>query len=147
MTHVPFNAGNVGAAVNDILSGRIQLYFMSYSVLRAQLKTGKLRVLATTGASRYKRLPEVTSLKEAIPNYQVPPSLYALLAPLGAPKPILERLSAEVKKGLLDPEVNGKLDELGIIPVGSTPEELTAILTEAIDVVGKITTAIGLKPE
>ena len=147
LTHVPYNAGNVGAAVNDIISGRIQVYFMSYSVLRAQLKTGRLRVLATMGANRYKRLLEVPSMTEALPNYQIPPSLYALLAPLGVPKPILERLSSEVKKGLQDPDVSAKLDELGIIPVGSTPEELTAILTDAIDVVGKITTAIGLKPD
>ncbi|MFM9972363.1 MAG: Bug family tripartite tricarboxylate transporter substrate binding protein [Burkholderiales bacterium] len=147
MTHVPYNAGNVGAAVNDILSGRIQAYFMSYSVLRTQLKTGKVRVLATMNANRYKRLPEVPSMTEALPNYQVPPALYALLAPLGTSKPNLERLSAEVKKGLLDPDVSGKLDELGIIPVGTTPDELTTILTNAIDVVGKITSAIGLKPE
>jgi tripartite-type tricarboxylate transporter receptor subunit TctC len=147
MTHVPYNAGNVGAAVNDILSGRIQVYFMSYSVLRTQLKTGKLRVLATMGASRYKRQPEAPSITEALPNYQVPPSLYALLAPLGAPKPVLERLSSEVRKGLMDADVSTKLDELGIIPVGSTPDELTAILTDAIDVVGRITAAIGLKPE
>jgi len=147
MTHIPYNAGNVGAAVNDIVSGRIQAYFMSYSVLRTQLKTGKVRVLATMGANRYKRLPEVPSITEGVPNYQVPPALYALLAPLGTAKPYLERLALEVKKGLQDPDVNGKLDELGIIPVGTTPDELTAILTNAIDVVGKITSAIGLKPE
>ena len=91
---------------------------MSYSVLRAQLKTGRLRVLAPMGANRYKRLPEVPSMTEALFNYQIPPSLYALLAPLGVPKPILERLSSEVKKGLQDPDVNAKLDELGITPVG-----------------------------
>ena len=147
MIHVPYNAGNVGAAVNDILSGRIQAYFMSYSVLRTQLKTGKVRVLATMGANRYKRLPDAPSITEVLPNYQVPPALYALLAPLGVPKPILERLSSEVKKGLLDSDVSAKLDELGIIPIGTTPDELTTILTSAIDVVGKITSAIGLKPE
>ena len=143
--HVPYKGA--AASFTDVLGGHVSFMYSGAIQCALSVKTGKVRVLATMGANRYKRLPEIPSITEGVPNYQVPPSLYALLAPLNTARPQLERLALEVKKGLQDPEVNAKLDELGIIPVGTTPDELTTVLTNAIDVVGRITSAIGLKPE
>ncbi len=147
ITHVPYNTGNAGIMVNDLIAGRLQVYFMSYSILRGQLKNPKVRPLAAIGTERFKRHPEIPAITEELPAYQVAPSIYAWFGPLGLPQPVAARLSAEARKALGNPEVFAKLDELGIIPVGSTPEGLTALLLSSIDTVGKIAKAIGVEPE
>ena len=147
LTHVPYGTGNVGMPVNDLVSGRLQVYFMSYSILRTQIATGKVRVLATIANERYKRLPEMPTIFEQLPDYELVPTLYGMLGPLGMQPRAAERLSAEIRKALQNPDVSGKLDDLGIVAMGSTPEGLTSALKDGIQIVAKVTKRLGIEPQ
>ena len=86
-------------------------------------------------------------MKEALPDYQALISWWGFLGPAGMPRNITDRLAIEIKNALNDPESVGKLDPLGIVNVGSTPEEFTRFLKEEIEFVGGIATRLGIKPE
>ena len=86
-------------------------------------------------------------MKEALPDFQTLTSWWGLLAPANLPRPLAERISTEVRNALNDPESVSKLDPLGIVNVGSTPEKFSAFLKEEIDFVGGIASRLGIKPE
>ncbi len=124
MTHVPYKG--LSPALNDLLSGQVQLMFSSTVAILPQVKSGKLRPLALTGAKRSSALPEVPTVAEAgVPGY-VTSSWYGVLAPAGTPKPVIDRLSREIIKIVQMPEVRERLAGEGAEPVGSTPAEFAA---------------------
>ena len=93
----------------------------------------KVKALAVLSDARYKHEPNVPSMKEALPDFQTLTSWWGLLAPANLPRPLAERISTEVRNALNDPESVSKLDPLGIVNVGSTPEKFSAFLKEEID--------------
>jgi tripartite-type tricarboxylate transporter receptor subunit TctC len=84
---------------------------------------------------------------EIVPGFQGFPAWWAFFGPAGLPSPVAERLSSEVRAALKAPDVQAKLDDLGLSTLASTPEELSAHLRREIDAVGKLVKAIGLQPE
>ncbi len=119
-------------ALNDFLSGRLQLMFIS-GTLVPHVKDGKLRALATTLDSRSPLLPEVPTMVEAgLPPFPISPWI-ALLVPGKTPKDIVERLSREINLTLRRAEVRMQLDNQGFEGAGSTPDEMSKVMREQLD--------------
>ncbi len=119
-------------ALNDLLSGRLQLMFIS-GTLVPHVKDGKLRALATTLDSRSPLLPEVPTMVEAgLPPFPINPWI-ALVAPAKTPKDIVERLSRETNGALRRPEVRTQLDNQAFEGAGSTPEEMGVVMRQQLE--------------
>ena len=144
---MPYSSSGLSQVWADLIAGRVQLFFPSYANLRQLLPEKKVKALAVFSESRYRHEPNVPSIREAMPDYQALTSWWGLLAPAGMPAPLAERISNEVRSALNDPDSVAKLDPLGIVNVGSTPERFAAYLREEIDFVGGIVNRLGIKPE
>jgi len=128
----PINYKGEALALNDFMSGRLQLMFIS-GTLVPHVKDGKLRALATTLDSRSPLLPEVPTMVEAgLPPFPINPWI-ALVAPAKMPKEIVERLSLETNAALKRPEIKTQLDNQGFEGAGSTPEQMAAVMRDQLD--------------
>ena len=136
-----------GAAVQmALLSGEVQISVLTATSMLPQLKTGKIKVLATSASKRVKYLPEVQTLAEAgITGVEVSP-WQGILAPAGTPRAIIDLLHAEIVKLLKRPETLERLAALGGDPVGSSPTEFRAKLERELKEFGKIIPALGITP-
>ena len=124
MVHVPYKAATV--ALTDLTAGRVQVMADNINSIGPHVKGGRLRGLAVTSAQRVPAFSELPTIGEAgVPGFDV--SAWAgMIVPAGVPKPIIARLNAEVNKVLALPSVREKLPELGLVVVGSTPEQFAA---------------------
>lgn len=121
MVHVPYKGG--GPAVTALLAGEVQVYMASLSVGKSHVEAGKLRALATTSSVRLAALPQVPTTREAgAPEYRIT-NWWALAAPKGTPRAVLEWLHGEFTQAQRDPEIARRLQELGFVILGNTPEE------------------------
>ncbi len=120
ITHVPYKGS--GPAVADLVGGRVQIMFDAAPSLIAHVRSGKLRVLGAASAERNRVLPDVPTFAElGYPKIAV--SLwYGMLAPAGTPRPVVEKLNAEIGKALSAPDVREKLLAQGAEPMPGTPE-------------------------
>lgn len=116
LVHVPYKS--TGAGMTDVMAGRVSLMFGSFISTRAHVEQGKLKLLATAGSKRAAAAPNLQTIAEAgVPGYAVD-VWYAMLAPSGTPRSVLEKLNAAVTKILHAPEVTRKFATLGLEPVG-----------------------------
>jgi tripartite-type tricarboxylate transporter receptor subunit TctC len=130
MTHVPYRGA--GPAFTDLIAGRVELFFGS-GISVEQVKAGKLRALAFSGATRSTALPGVPTVAESgVPGYEVS-SWYGLFVPAKTPAPIVANINAATLKALAEPNIRTRLDELGYAIGGSTPGELAALLNSEIN--------------
>jgi len=121
-THVPYKGS--GPAVTDLLAGHVQFMFDTALIVGGHIKAGKLRPLAVTSSKRTSLFPEVPTIAEAgVPGYEIG-SWQAVYAPAGTPKPIVERLNAEIVKALKSPDVAERFASLGMEPVANTPAQM-----------------------
>jgi tripartite-type tricarboxylate transporter receptor subunit TctC len=143
LTHVPYK-GN-GPAITDLLANRVQLLFTSMGPVEAHLKSGKLKAIAVTGPRRLAALPDVQTVSEnALPGYEFT-TWYGLAAPAGTPKPILDRLNADLRKTMASPEVKEKLASIGGDLTVTSPEEFSAMIRNEIGRWQKLVKDTGLK--
>jgi tripartite-type tricarboxylate transporter receptor subunit TctC len=130
MTHVPYRGA--APALNDLIPGRVDLYFGSGTLLE-NARSGQIRALAVTGAKRDPAAPELPTVAEAgIPGYEVS-SWHGLFVPAKTPPDVVRKMNADTVAALADPGVKAKLDQGGYTVVGSTQEELAALLAAEID--------------
>ena len=143
LVHVPYKGS--GQAVTDLLGGTVPMAMPGAAAMAKHIKAGKLRALASTGTQRAAQLPDVPTLAESgFAGY----SAYVwmgLLAPQGTPRPIVDKLQAELKATLATPEVTAYMHEAGIESVGSTPAEMEAYLREERDRWARIVKETGAK--
>ena len=145
IAHVPYKGG--GPAVSDLVAGHVQMYIGTVGSAREFVTAGRIRALATTGAQRTPIAPDLPTVAESgLPGYEVL-AWYGVFAPAGTPKPIVDKLSAELAKILRIPEVRETLKANGNDPIGSTPQEATAFFRKEVDKWSKVVKASGLKPE
>ena len=122
MLHVPYKGS--GPAVSDLLGGQVNYMFDSITSASAHLQSGKLRALAVTTAKRSKALPDVPTMAEAgVAGYDVSP-WFAVFAPAGTPKAIVDRLNKVLVAAMKEPAVAERLATIGAEPVGSSPDAL-----------------------
>ena len=124
ITRVPYK-GN-GAAIGDLIGGHITMMVLSIQTVIGNVKAGTLRALAVTTATRSNILPDVPTVSEsAVPGFGAA-IRYGLAAPAGTPRPIIDRLSRELRAAVLSDDMRERLAREGAEPVASTPEEYAA---------------------
>ena len=122
---VPYKGG--AAALADLLGGHVQAQFDGLSTQLATIKAGKVRALAVTSSKRNANLPDTPTLIESGVSIDVT-AWYGFCAPAGVPKPILEKLHADMGKALNSPDVRQRLEELGLDVETQTPEQFAALI-------------------
>ena len=145
LVHVPYKGVNL--AMQDVLSGRVQLVFIGIPAAAPHIKAGKLRALALASTQRSAVLPDVPTADEAgLPNFEVT-TWYGILAPAGTPGRIVVRLNAELVKIMHSPELKERLDALATDPTTSTPEEFAALIQREIAKWRDVVRDAGLKAD
>jgi len=133
-------------SIADVIAGRVQGMFSNSPVALPHMAAGQLRGLAVTSAKRSPAAPDLPTVVEAgFPGFEAT-SWFALLAPKGTPKPILEKVRAEALKVLADPEMLKRFAVMGLEPVGSTGEETQAAIANDIPKWAKVIQEAGIKP-
>src|SRR6185503_17677082 len=128
MVEVPYKG--VAEVMTDLMSGRIDLFFVGTQIAAQQVQAGKLRALAVTGAKRWKGLPDVPSMQEqGFKDYNLI-NWFGLWLPAGAPPEIVARLHAETVKALADPDIRAQFDAQGLEGVGMPPAEFARFVAK-----------------
>jgi tripartite-type tricarboxylate transporter receptor subunit TctC len=131
MLHVPYRGA--GPALNDLLPGRVDVMFNNIGAVLPLIQGGKLRGLAVTTAKRTPAAPELPPIAEAgVPGFDVS-SWYALFAPAKTAPTIIRKIHADTAAALADPATKERLEQLGVVVLGSTPAELAAFLRAEMD--------------
>ncbi len=145
MTHVPYKGATqaaMGVAGNEVLAA-----FQGIATVNSLVKAGKLRLVGVTTPRRMPQFPDVPTVSESgLPGFEFN-SWFAMMAPAGTPKPILQYLSAEVSKALADPEVREKLNALGLTPRGTTPDDLGKAMRVQLTRYGELIKQNGITAE
>ena len=145
LTHVPYKGG--GPAMNDLLGGQVPSVFASASTAVGQVKSGKIRALATTGPKRSTSLPDVPTIAESgYPGYEAT-NWYAYVAPAKISKEIVARLNRDIVRTLRDPETREHLLKQGEEPMPTTPEELGQHIEREYAIWGKVIKEAGIPVE
>ena len=140
--HVPFRGTN--EVVTQLLGGHVQFSFLDASAL-GQLRSGQIRPLAVTSATRWTQLPDVPTVQEAIKSEFTVTSGSCLLCPAGVPDALVQQINTAVRDALKSPEVVRRLAELGFTAVGSTPAELATKIRTDIDRLGAVIRELNLR--
>ncbi len=136
-----------GPLVTDLMAGRVNVAITGLPTVASQLKSGKLRVIATTGRERMALLPDIPTVAESgVPDYEFS-GWGAMLAPGGTPAPIVNRLSAELAKVAKAPDIIQRFRQEGWQMVGSTPEEARRWIASEIEFTRNLVKQTGLKLE
>ena len=126
LVHVPYKGS--APMVNDLLGGQLSCAFLDVGSSRGHFKSGALRPLAATGTERLKILPDVPTFAEAGLKHFEPRGWFAYFLPAGTPAPVVSKLATELVRIIHLPDVSARIDELGLLPVGNTPEQFAAIV-------------------
>lgn len=130
IVHIPYK-GSAGVLA-DVMGGQIAVTIDNMPPYVPQVRAGKIRALAVSTAKRSSAMPDLPTIAEAgVPGYEAG-AWFGLLAPVGTPKAVVAKLSAESARILKLPDVNKRISELGADPVGSTPEEFVALIQSEI---------------
>ena len=145
MEHIPYKGR--ATAIPDLLGGRVTMMFDNMPSSLQLVREGKLRALGVTSAKRSPAAPEIPTIAEqGLPGFEAV-SWFALFAPANTPKPIVDKLQAEVKKILATPDIGKRLAESGLDAVGSTADELAAYQRAEIAKWAKVVKDSGAKVE
>ena len=144
IVHVPYKGA--GPALTDVIGGQVQMLISAYSSAFAHIKAGKLRALGVTGTKRIVSAPDLPTIAETVPGYEVL-SWYGLHAPKGTPPTIISRLHREMAAMTRKPEMAERLTVLGIEPEGNSPQEFLAQIRVEIAEWGKVINAAKIPKE
>jgi tripartite-type tricarboxylate transporter receptor subunit TctC len=144
IAHIPYRG--TGPALIDLMAGRIQVQFENAPAVLSQIRNGELKAIAVGTPKRSAILPDLPTIAATVPGYESS-SWLGLLAPVGTPRPVVERLNVAINKGLEDEMVRKRLAALGVERVGGTADAFAAYLRAKVEETDKIAKAAGLKPE
>ena len=143
IVHVPYKGSN--GARNDILGGQVQMMFDTIATMGPSVEAGLVRALGTTGAERSPNLPDVPTIDEAgVPGFRAS-GWVGIVAPAATPKPIVERLNAEMRKILGSAEIKDAWAKQGVEPLVMTAPEFGAFIGAEIDKWAKVAQTAGVK--
>jgi tripartite-type tricarboxylate transporter receptor subunit TctC len=145
LNHVPYKAA--GPAVNDLLGNQIPLMFGPSPVVMPMVQAGRLRPLAFTGVKRSAQLPDLPTVDEAGIKGYVASGWYGIYGPRGMPKPIVERLSAAVRRVVEMPDTRERFAALNLDPIGSSPAAFGKFLKEDLEKYARIARAANIEPQ
>jgi tripartite-type tricarboxylate transporter receptor subunit TctC len=143
--HVPFKGGP--EAMTEVITGRIDFYFVAIGAALPLIKDGKLSALAVNSAKRSVALPDVPTTREAGFNNAEYPTWFGLFLPAKTPREIVDKLHRETFKALQEPKVRDKLAALGFDPMVMTPSEFDAFIVKDIATNAALVKVVGLQPQ
>jgi tripartite-type tricarboxylate transporter receptor subunit TctC len=141
---VPYRGA--GPAMTDLLPGRVQLMFDNLPSSIEHIRAGRLRALGVTAAKRSEALPDVPTIGETVPGYEVA-VWNGIAAPKGTPPEIIETLNRAVNAVLADPRLQARFAELGGAPMPMTPAEFGRLVAGETEKWAKVVKLSGAKPE
>jgi tripartite-type tricarboxylate transporter receptor subunit TctC len=144
VTLIPFKGG--GEAQQGILGGQVPFMFSTTIGILPRVKSGQLRALAVSSAKRIAAAPELPTVAETLPGFDVV-AWFGFFVPAATPRAIVDRLSTETRAALGAPEVAKRLIDLGAEPLGSTPQEFGAYVQAEYQRWGKLAREAGMKIE
>jgi tripartite-type tricarboxylate transporter receptor subunit TctC len=144
LVDVPYRGG--APALTDLLAGHVQVMFDNLPTSLEYIKAGKVRPLGVTTAARVDLLPDLPTVSETVPGYEVS-SWFGIGLPKGTSKELVEKLNAEINAGLADPQLKAQLMDLGSIPLGGSPAAFGELIVEETEKWGKLIRAANIKPE
>ena len=144
MVHVPFKGG--GPSLTGVMSGQADLFMGGMSAAMPPVKSGRLRGIAVTGPKRSEFMPNLPTVAETLPGYDVM-NWYAIFAPAATPKEIIARLNSEIVKAMATPELRKRFADLATDAATSTPEELGAYHRSEIKKWAQVVKTAGIKAE
>jgi tripartite-type tricarboxylate transporter receptor subunit TctC len=143
LIHVPYR-GN-GPALTALLGGQVELLFPSLPSSIEFIRAGKLRGLALTSAMRSDAVPELPTVDEFVPGYEIS-TWYGVGAPKGTPADIIDKIGKEIDAALVDPKIKTQFADLGDVPMPMTPAEFGKFIADETEKWGKVIRAANLKP-
>ena len=142
VVHVPYKGSS--QSITDVVSGQIAYTIETVPAVAGLVKSGKLRALGATSLTRAQAMPEVPSIAESLPGYEMF-GWIGLMAPAGTPGAITDRISAETRKIMQDPELRKRFLDAGMEPAGNTPAEFRDFLGKQNERYGSIVKQANVK--
>jgi tripartite-type tricarboxylate transporter receptor subunit TctC len=142
MTHVPYRSA--AAAMTDLLSGQMQVYFGTAAATISYIKAGSLRALAVATETRLPGLPNIPTVTEFVPGYEAS-ACYGLGAPRSTPVEIVDKLNKEINAALADANMRARLADLGGIALAGSPAEFGKLIADETDKWAKVVKFAGVR--
>jgi tripartite-type tricarboxylate transporter receptor subunit TctC len=144
MVHVPYRGG--GAALTDLISGQVQVFFPGVSGYIEHIKAGRLRALAVMTSARLEVLPDIPTMSDFVPGLEAS-DWTGLGAPKNTPAEIVEKLNKEINAGLADPRLMVRIADLGGAVLGGSPAKFGGFIAEETEKWAKVIRAANIKAE
>ena len=144
MLHVPYRGG--APALTDLLAGQVQIIFVTTAASFEHIKTGRLRALAVTTATRSDALPDVPTVGEFVPGYEAS-ARFGVGAPKATPAEIVEKLNKEINAALADPNMKARLADIGGTALAGSPADFNKFIAEETEKWGKVVKFVGIKAD
>ncbi len=144
IVHVPYKG--LFDSVKDLVSGQVAIGFNLSGPSAPLLKSGKVKLLAVIGTSRWAQFPDVPTATEQIAGFEPPPAWTGLFGPAGMPGALAHRINADATKASYLPDVKQKINEAGFNVISSSPEEFAVRIRREVDLVGRIVKVAGIEP-
>ncbi len=141
VTHVPYKGA--APALLDVIAGNPQYIITSPITAGAHMNGGRVRPLATTGRVRNPGLPDLPTIAETVPGYEITQT-FGLVAPAGTPPDIAKRLADEIIKAMQLPDVKERVMKMGAIPANDQPAEFGAYMADERRRLGEVITKSGI---
>jgi tripartite-type tricarboxylate transporter receptor subunit TctC len=143
-THVPYKGS--AAIATDVMGGQVQAAIDGITGMTPHIKSGRLRILATTNKTRPALWPDTPVAGEEVPGYESG-GWFGYAAPAGTPRNIVLRLNEEINRAMKSPDVSDKLAVAGLIVVTESPEDFASLLRSDFEKYGKLVKDIGYQPQ
>jgi tripartite-type tricarboxylate transporter receptor subunit TctC len=140
MLHAPYKGS--GGAYPDVFAGRVDLLIDPLFSSLPHIKAGKMKPIAIMSPQRSPIAPDVPTVAETLPGFSVQ-SVFGAVVPSGTPREVVKKISADMAKALQSPEVKARMADIGLTPVGNSPEEFDAFIRTEIDKWAKVVKASG----
>ena len=144
LVNIPYKGG--APALADLMGGQISAQFIGLSVAIPFIKSGKLRALAVTSSKPSSVAPDIPTVGETVPGYELD-AWFGVLGPGGMPEPLVQRLQQEIAKILHSPDFKEHLVSLGAEPVGSSPLKFSTYINSEISKYAQIVKTTGIQAE
>jgi tripartite-type tricarboxylate transporter receptor subunit TctC len=144
MVHVPYRGQ--GPALTDLLGGQVQVLFATTPGTTEYVRTGKLRALAVTTASRAKVLPDLPTVADFLPGYEAS-QWYGVGVPKSTPAEIIDKLNKEINAALADPGMKARFADIGGEALAGSPADFGRLIAEETEKWAKVVRAANMKPE
>ncbi len=141
VVHVPYKGA--APALTDVIAGNAQYIITSPLAAGAHMNGGRVRALASTGTERNPSLPDLPTIAETVPGYEITQT-WGVVVPAGTPPEIVSKLSAEIAKVMHQPDVKAKVLATGATPVGDSPAEFEAFMAKERQRLGDVITKRGI---